>query len=98
MAMPAKIDPAIPRPYYTADMVRALPDDGNRYEVVYGELLVSPSPRMWHQIVVERLARALGTYLQRHQAGILWTSPSDISWDEDVLMQPDVFIVPVAEA
>lgn len=31
--------------YYTADMVRALPDDGNRYEVVHGELLVTPSPR-----------------------------------------------------
>ncbi len=38
--------------YYTADMVRAMPDDGNRYEVVYGELLVTPSPRPWHQIVV----------------------------------------------
>lgn len=33
--------------YHTADMVRALPDDGNRYEVVHGELLVtrgSPGP------------------------------------------------------
>jgi hypothetical protein len=30
--------------YYTADMVRALPDDGNRYEAVYGELLVTPAP------------------------------------------------------
>jgi Uma2 family endonuclease len=28
--------------YYTADMVRAMPDDGNRYEVVYGERLVQP--------------------------------------------------------
>ncbi len=31
--------------YYTADMVRALPEDGNRYEVVYGELVVTPAPR-----------------------------------------------------
>jgi len=30
--------------YYTADMVRALPADGNRYEVVYGELVVTPAP------------------------------------------------------
>jgi len=28
--------------YFTAEMVRALPDDGNRYEVVHGELLVTP--------------------------------------------------------
>jgi hypothetical protein len=30
--------------YFTADMVRALPDDGNRYETVHGELLVTPAP------------------------------------------------------
>ena len=30
--------------YYTADMVRALPDDGKRYETVHGELLVTPAP------------------------------------------------------
>jgi hypothetical protein len=34
--------------YYSADMVRALPDDGNIYEVVHGELLVTPTPRLWH--------------------------------------------------
>ena len=36
-------------------MVRALPEDGNRYEVVYGELLVTPAPRLWHQQLVGRL-------------------------------------------
>ncbi len=30
--------------FYTAEMVRALPDDGKRYETVHGELLVSPAP------------------------------------------------------
>ena len=35
--------------YYTADMVRALPDDGKRYETVHGELLVTPAPRAWHR-------------------------------------------------
>jgi hypothetical protein len=32
--------------YWTADMARRLPEDGNRYEVVYGELLVTPVPRL----------------------------------------------------
>ncbi len=45
--------------YWTADMVRALPEDGNRYEVVYGELLVTPSPRMWHEVLIHRLFGAL---------------------------------------
>ena len=35
MGMAASID------FYTADMVRAIPDDGNWYETVHGELLVS---------------------------------------------------------
>jgi Uma2 family endonuclease len=83
--------------YYTADMVRALPDDGNRYEVVYGELLVTPSPRLWHQVLVQRLSLALGKYLEREPVGSLLESPADISWGQDVLVQPDVFVVPLDE-
>ncbi len=49
---------------YTADMVRALPDDGNRYEVVDGELLVTPSPTRTHQHAVSALLLALGPYLR----------------------------------
>lgn len=44
--------------YWTADMVRALPDDGKQYETVYGELLVSPAPRPWHEVVAGRLVFA----------------------------------------
>ncbi len=84
--------------YYTADMVRAMPDDGNRYEVVYGELLVTPAPRAWHQILVGRLSLTLGNYLHRWPAGVVLTSPADISWGPDVLVQPDVFVVSTEEA
>ena len=84
--------------YYTADMVRAMPDDGNRYEVVYGELLVTPAPRLWHQVVVQRLSLALGNYLQRQPDGLVLSSPADISWGPDVLVQPDIFVVPTDEA
>ncbi len=38
--------------YYTADNVRALPDDGNRYETVHGELLVTPASAVQHQRIV----------------------------------------------
>ncbi len=84
--------------YYTADMVRAMPDDGKRYEVVYGELLVTPSPRPWHQFVVQRLSLAIGNYLQREPIGLVLAAPADISWGPDVLVQPDVFVVASAEA
>src|SRR5438067_13933482 len=84
--------------YYTADMVRALPDDGNRYEVVYGELLVTPAPRPWHQVLVQRLIVALATYLHRDPVGLVLSAPADISWGRDVLVQPDVFVVLPEEA
>lgn len=84
--------------YYTAEMVRALPEDGNRYEVVHGELLVTPAPRLWHQRLVARLCAALDVYLSAEPVGIVLTSPADISWGRDVLVQPDVFVVPLEEA
>ncbi len=84
--------------YHTAEMVRAMPDDGNRYEVVYGELLVTPAPRAWHQVLVLRLSRALANYLDQEPAGIVLASPADISWGPDVLVQPDVFVVAAEEA
>src|SRR5438105_15905599 len=74
--------------YYTADMVRALPDDGNRYEVVYGELLVTPAPRPWHQVLVHRLSVAIELYLRIEPMGTVLTAPADISWGPDVLVQP----------
>jgi len=84
--------------YYTADMVRALPDDGKRYETVHGELLVTPAPRAWHQLVVTRLLRKLGDYLERQGLGPVLVSPADISWSDDTLVQPDLFVVDLAEA
>lgn len=84
--------------YYTAEMVRALPDDGNRYETVHGELLVSPSPCALHQLVLGRLYRTLGDYLDAQRIGGLFFSPADISWGPDTLVQPDLFVVRYDEA
>ena len=84
--------------YYTADMVRALPDDGSRYEVVHGELLVTPAPRLWHQELSARLLAALRAYLDQERVGVALASPADISWGRHILVQPDVFVVPAEEA
>jgi Uma2 family endonuclease len=84
--------------YWTADMVRALPEDGNKYECVYGELLVSPAPRAWHEEIVGRLYRILTEYCERDGLYHVFASRSDISWSDDTLVQPDVFALPIAEA
>ena len=85
-------------PYHTAEMVRAIPDDGSRYEVVHGELLVTPSPGRPHQRVVTELIIRLGTFCRRDALGEALVSPADISWSEDTLVQPDVFVVAPAES
>ncbi len=90
MSMPAA-------PYYTAEMVRALPDDGKRYETVHGELLVSPSPRLAHQIVLQRLTLELGNYLKGIGVEGLFCVDADISWGPDILVQPDLFIADPGE-
>jgi Uma2 family endonuclease len=84
--------------YYSAEMVRALPDDGNRYETVHGELLVTPAPRAWHQVVVRRVGTRLDRYLEEHKVGFLFHSPADISWGKDILVQPDLFVVNIEQA
>jgi Uma2 family endonuclease len=84
--------------YYSADMVRALPDDGNRYETVHGELLVTPAPRPPHQVAVTNLIVRLANYPTTNPVGAVLTSPADMSWASDILVQPDVFVVPVEEA
>lgn len=90
MSMPASLDR-----YYTRDEVLAFPDDGNRYELVYGELLVSPSPALPHQRVLRRLLMALCPFVDRNALGEVLFSPADISWGrrDDILVQPDLFIV-----
>ena len=84
--------------YYSAAMVRALPDDGKRYETVHGELLVSPAPTAWHQEIIDRLRDALKPFLRTHRVGHLFSAPADISWGPDILVQPDLFVVPLEEA
>lgn len=78
---------------WTAERVQALPPDGNKYEVVWGELLVTPAPRVAHQRVVFRLSRWIADYCDAHQLGEAFGVAADISWSEDTLVQPDIFVV-----
>ncbi|HET7565981.1 MAG TPA: Uma2 family endonuclease [Gemmatimonadaceae bacterium] len=88
--------------HYTADMVRHLNDLHEwrwpRYEVVDGELLVTPAPRRWHQEIVRRLLVALSNYLDQEPVAHVFTSPADITWGAERLVQPDVFVVPKEHA
>ena len=80
---------------WTADMVRALPDDGNRYEVVDGELLVTPAPTWRHQRAVRALFRRVDGFLARHPVGDAIFAPADVEFGADRMVEPDLFVVPL---
>jgi Uma2 family endonuclease len=75
-------------------MVLALPDDGNRYELFDGELLVTPAPNGLHQLAVSRLWQALLPFVQFHGLGEIMTSPADLHLGGDQISQPDLFVIP----
>jgi Uma2 family endonuclease len=91
MSMPATNAPV----EWTADMVRALPEDGKRYEVLDGELFVTPAPSRAHQQALAAMFRALDPYVRSQALGELLWSPADIEFSPRRLVQPDLFVVPV---
>jgi Uma2 family endonuclease len=86
---------------WTLDEVRAMQDEERpwpRYELIEGELLVTPAPRPVHQRAVLRLARVLAEYVEPNALGEVWTSPADIELESGTIVQPDVFVVPRSPA
>lgn len=79
---------------WTREMVLALPDDGQRYELFDGQLLVTPAPVPRHQLAVQALADRLSPYIRSHRIGFLLTSPADLDLGGDQLSQPDLFVLP----
>jgi Uma2 family endonuclease len=81
---------------WTVDMVRTLPDDGNRYEVIDGELFVTPAPSVVHQRAVLELALLVAPYVRAHRVGEVIISPADVLvFGPRKLVQPDLFVMPL---
>jgi Uma2 family endonuclease len=77
----------------TLEELHALPQDGNRYELIDGELLVTPAPTLGHQDAAGRLYVLLRSFA--HACGCdAYFAPADISFSNRTLVQPDLFILP----
>jgi len=87
MSMPALV------PHYTAEEVRRFPDDRLRYEVVRGELFVTPAPGTPHQRAVRELSATLQSYLAAHDLGEALPAPFEVEFTEDSAVQPDVIAI-----
>lgn len=71
-----------------ADLER-MPNDGRRYELYDGEIVVVPAPLPRHQDIVLKITRALDDYA-RERGGKVFVSPLDIVFSEYNVLQPDV--------
>jgi Uma2 family endonuclease len=84
----------MPLPQITWDHVQQLPDDGNRYEAIAGELYVTPVPSVRHQTIAKRLHRQLARLLEDPGHGDVWFAPIGVRFPatgEGV--QPDLLFV-----
>src|SRR5665213_1661232 len=87
--------PAVVHTDWTVDMLDDLPDDGQRYEIIDGELFVPPAPRLPHQLVLNALNVRIYSYLLGKGVGRVVFSPSDVYRGDRTRnhVQPDLFVV-----
>ncbi len=84
----------MPLPQITWDHVQQLPDDGNRYEAIGGELYVTPAPAVRHQTISLRLELELVRLLVQSGHGRLWHAPIGVHFlDTGEGVQPDILFV-----
>jgi Uma2 family endonuclease len=70
-----------------------LPNDGRRYEILDGDLAVSPSPRTAHQRVVQELFVVLRAWSKEHRLGETFVAPYDVILDDTTVVVPDLIFV-----
>jgi len=90
---PADHQPGPPQGRWTYATYAALPNDGQRYEVIDGVLYMAPAPMIPHQRIVGRIYRLLATTVENTQIGEAFVSPIDVELSPNVVVQPDVLVV-----
>lgn len=75
------------------EAIRSAADDGHRYELIDGSLVVTPSPSRTHQRVVTRLAMLLGEANPEPARFEVLVAPLDIRLGELTTVQPDAVVL-----
>jgi Uma2 family endonuclease len=70
-----------------------LPNDGRRYEILEGELFVSPAPKTRHQIIATNLAETLNRQVRKHKLGRVLVAPTDVVLSRTDVAQPDLLFI-----
>ena len=80
------------RPLTAGDLAE-MPDDGIRYELIWGELYMSPAPNTKHLRVLGRLFVLLNGFVLREDSGEVFVAPFDVRFDEFNVVQPDLLVI-----
>jgi Uma2 family endonuclease len=79
---------------WTYEEFARLPDDGNRYEVIAGDLYVTPAPGTPHQIAHARFFTELRVFAtNQHGLGEVLSAPLDVLFAEGDYLQPDILFI-----
>ncbi len=71
-----------------------LPDNGFRYEIVKGELIMSPAPTTRHQLMATYMVSALFDFAKKHKLGEVFSAPIDVRLGHSAaLVQPDILFI-----
>jgi Uma2 family endonuclease len=76
---------------WTLDELHRLPDDGNKYEIIFGELYVTPPPAEDHENILVRLSALLQPYVQEHRLGGIFR-PRAVVRFQGSEAEPDLFV------
>jgi Uma2 family endonuclease len=77
-------------PKLTYEEFRQLPEDGKRYELIHGEVHLTPSPRTKHQCALQNLSRSLDPFVFKHGLGEIFVAPLDVRLTHNTAVQPDL--------
>lgn len=71
-----------------------LPDDGYRYEIIGGELYMSPAPNTLHQRVLAELLFMLQVFVKKNKLGIVLPAPCDVLLEPGgTPVEPDILFI-----
>ena len=68
-------------------------EEGAPYQLIEGELIISPAPRIIHQRIIARLYRLLDDYVEKNKIGEIFLSPVDVYFSDLNTFQPDLVFV-----
>ena len=75
---------------FTVEDYRAMPEGPPYYELVEGELIMSPAPVFFHQVVARNVFTILHDFLRQHRIGEVYFAPIDVYLSDKDVLQPDL--------